>query len=251
MISVVVPVHNEAACLPATLDSVAGSKGQKEVIVVDAGSVDGTLEIAGQKASRLLISSRKQRAHQMNLGARHARGSILLFLHADTLLPTEALGRIESALSKERVIGGGFARRYCASSWFLRTTCLLASLRARWTGWFLGDQAMFIRRRTFEELGGFRDLDLFEDLDLSRRMARANQVVTLFPPVTTSSRRFSARGEMVTTLSDVWLTFRYLRGDDPNMLAKERHALLRETEPYRRETEPYHDRGLKQRTLKS
>jgi rSAM/selenodomain-associated transferase 2 len=244
MVSVIVPVHNEANYLSATLDSVADSKAQKEVIVVDAGSVDGTLELAGQKATRLLISSRRQRAHQMNLGARHARGSILLFLHADTVLPPEALDHIESSLSKERVIGGGFARRYDSSSWFLRTTCLLASLRTRLTGWFLGDQAIFVRRCAFEELGGFRDLDLFEDLDLSRRMAKAGQVVTLLPPVITSSRRFSAPGETLTTLSDVWLTFRYLRGEDPNMLAEERRAL-------RHETAPYHEQGLKQRTLKS
>jgi rSAM/selenodomain-associated transferase 2 len=228
MVSVVVPVHNEANVLSATLHSVADSNTQKEVIVVDAGSGDGTLQIAGEKASRLLISSRKQRAHQMNLGARHARGSILLFLHADTVLPAAALDHIESSLSKERVIGGGFARRYDSSSWFLRTTCLLASLRTRWAGWFLGDQAIFVRRRTFEELGGYRDLDLFEDLDLSRRMAKAGQVVTLLPPVTTSSRRFLARGEVLTTLSDVWLTFRYLTGDNPNSLAKARRTFCQE-----------------------
>src|SRR5215468_2220528 len=102
MVSVIVPAYNEANYLSAALDSVADSKVEKEVIVVDAGSVDGTLEIAEQRASCLLISSRKQRAHQMNLGARHARGSILLFLHADTFLPAAALVGIESALSKER-----------------------------------------------------------------------------------------------------------------------------------------------------
>ena len=106
---------------------------------------------------------------------------------------------------------GDLPRRYDSSSWFLRITCLLAGLRTRWAGWFLGDQAIFIRREAFEQLGGFQDLDLFEDLDLSRRMARAGHVVTLFPPVISSSRRFRARGEVLTTVLDVWLTFRYLR----------------------------------------
>jgi rSAM/selenodomain-associated transferase 2 len=225
MISVVVPTYNEAEHLSATLDSVADSKARKEVIVVDAGSVDGTRELAGQKASHLLLSWRRQRAHQMNLGAQHARGRILLFLHADTVLPASALDRIESSLSKDRIIGGGFARRYDSNSWFLRITCLLAGLRTRWTGWFLGDQAIFIRRETFERLGGFQDLDLFEDLDLSRRMAKAGQVVTLLPPVISSSRRFEARGEVLTTLSDIWLTSGYLMGANPNTLAKARHAL--------------------------
>lgn len=232
MVSVVIPAFNEANYLSPALDSVAHNEAQKEVIVVDAGSVDGTLEIAAQKASRLLISSRKQRAHQMNLGAGHARGSILLFLHADTVLPTEALDHIESSLSKERVIGGGFARRYDSCSWFLRTTCLLASLRIRWAGWFLGDQAIFVRRRIFEELGGFRDLDLFEDLDFSRRMTKAGQVVTLLPPVITSARRFHARGEMLTTLSDVWLTFRYLTGANPKALAEARRVFCQEGVTY-------------------
>jgi rSAM/selenodomain-associated transferase 2 len=223
MVSVVIPTYNEAHCLSATLDSVAGSKAQKEVIVVDAGSVDYTRELALEKATRLLLSPRRQRAYQMNVGAQEARGRILLFLHADTLLPTSALDHVESSLSRDQFIGGGFARRYDSNSWFLRTTCLLAGLRARCAGWFLGDQAIFIRREAFARLGGFRDFDLFEDLDLSRRMAKAGQVVILFPPVISSSRRFKARGEVLTTLSDVLLTFRYLT--NPNSIAKAQCAV--------------------------
>src|SRR5262245_46995647 len=100
----------------------------------------------------------------------------LLFLHADTRLPASALDRIESTLLNDRVVGGGFARRYDSNSWFLRTTCLLAGLRTRMIGWFLGDQAIFVRRGTFEKLGGFRDLELFEDLDFSMRMRQTGRV---------------------------------------------------------------------------
>ncbi|HKB99321.1 MAG TPA: TIGR04283 family arsenosugar biosynthesis glycosyltransferase [Terriglobales bacterium] len=228
MISVVVPTYNEANYLSATLDSVADSNAQKETIVVDAGSVDGTRELAEQRASNVLLSSRRQRAHQMNFGAQHAHGSVLLFLHADTVLPPLALDHIKSSVAKDQIIGGGFARRYDSNSWFLRITCLLAGLRTRWAGWFLGDQAIFIRRETFERLGGFQDLDLFEDLDLSRRMAKAGSVVTLFPPVTSSSRRFKARGEVLTTVVDVSLTLRYLVGADPNTLAKARRVFSEE-----------------------
>jgi rSAM/selenodomain-associated transferase 2 len=244
MVSVVIPTYNEVSYLPATLDSVADSKANKEVIVVDAGSVDGTGELAEEKASRVLFNMRRQRAHQMNVGAQHARGCILLFLHADTVLPASALDRIEWSLSKDRIIGGGFARKYDSNSLFLRTTCLLARLRTRWAGWFLGDQAIFIRRETFERLGGFQDLDLFEDLDLSRRMAKAGETVTLFPPVISSSRRFKARGEMLTALSDVWLTSRYLMGANPNALAKARHV-------FSQEGQTHGDLRVKQRTLKS
>src|SRR5260370_36474064 len=244
MISVVVPTYNEANYLSATLDSVADSNAQKETIVVDAGSVDGTRELAEQRASNVLLSSRRQRAHQMNFGAQHAHGSVLLFLNADHVLPPLAIDHIKSSVAKDQIIGGGFARRYDSNSWFLRITCLLAGLRTRWAGWFLGDQAIFIRRETFERLGGYQDLDLFEDLDLSRRMVKAGRVVTLIGPVISSSRRFKARGEVLTTLSDVWLTFRYLLGANPNSLAKERRAFSEEGSTHRA-------LRAKQRTLKS
>lgn len=224
MISVIIPTCNEAAYLRATLDSVADSKTIQEVIVVDAGSTDGTCDLARLRASRVLFSPRRQRACQMNLGARRAHGRALLFLHADTRLPTSALDQIESALLNDRVVGGGFARQYDSNSWFLRATCLLASLRVRMTGWFLGDQAIFVRRGTFEKLGGFRDLELLEDLDFSMRMTQTGRVVTLSPPVISSSRRFMDRGPMLTTLLDAWLTCRYLTGADPNALADARRA---------------------------
>jgi rSAM/selenodomain-associated transferase 2 len=224
MISVIIPTCNEISHLSATLDSIADSKTNNEVIVVDAGSVDGTNDLARGKTSLVLVSPRKQRAYQMNLGAQHAHGRMLLFLHADTRLPTPALDYIESALSEDGIVGGGFARQYDSNSWFLRTTCLLAAWRTRCTGWFLGDQAIFVRKDVFEKLGGFRDLELFEDFDFSIRMAQMGQVVTLSPPVITSSRRFKRRGEVRTTLSDLWLTCRYLAGADPNTLAKMRRC---------------------------
>ena len=237
MISVVIPTYNEASYLSATLDSVADSKTNNQVIVVDAGSVDGTSDLARARAWRVLFSPSKQRAYQMNLGAQHAGGRMLLFLHADTRLPPLALDHIESALTKDGVVGGGFARRYDSNSWFLRTTCLLAALRTRLIGWFLADQAIFARREVFEKLGGFRDLELFEDLDFSRRMAKAGQVVTLSPPVISSSRRFERRGEVLTTLSDLWLTARYLSGADPNALASGRHVFT-DKSPSRRALRP-------------
>ena len=132
---------------------------------------------------------------------------------------------MEAVLTNNAIIGGGFARRCDSNSSFLRTTCLLASLRTRLTGWFLGDQAIFVRKRVFEKLGGFHQLDLFEDLDFSRQMTQMGKVVTLSPPVISSSRRFQHRGAVLTTLSDLWLTARYLMGASPSMLAKVHHTL--------------------------
>jgi rSAM/selenodomain-associated transferase 2 len=225
MISIIIPTYNEAGYLAATLAAIRRTKRRPEVIVVDAGSRDGTPDLAREHGARVLFSMRRQRAYQMNLAARQASGRILLFLHADTCLPPSGLNQIDLAIARKGIVGGGFTRRYDAGSWFLRATCLLAGWRTRWTGWFLGDQAIFVRRAVFEELRGFRDLDLFEDLDFCRRMARMGKVVTLYPPVVSSSRRFKRRGEVQTTLADLWLTCRYLTGADPNALAKERRGM--------------------------
>jgi rSAM/selenodomain-associated transferase 2 len=221
MISIIIPTFNEARQLPATLDAIQRNEGAHEAIVVDAGSFDATINVALEHGAGAVSSSVRQRARQMNLGAQSAQGDVFLFLHADTRLPQNALEKIEYAMAKEHVVGGGFARRYDSPSWFLRGTCALAGVRTRLSGWFLGDQAIFVQREVFEMLGGFRDLNLFEDLDFSRRMGRKGRVVTLRPPVISSARRFSLCRPWLTTWSDLLTTWRYLRSVDPNQLAAE------------------------------
>jgi rSAM/selenodomain-associated transferase 2 len=223
VISVIIPAWNEAELLPATLAHLRANETPHEILVVDGGSTDGTVGAVRTSApeTRILVSPRRQRAGQMNAGAQEARGDTLLFLHADTWLGPNALRQIERALLDERVVGGGFARRFRGAAPFLAFTSWLAEQRGRGLGWFLGDQAIFVRRQAFEQLGGYRDIPLFEDLDFSRRLARRNRVVVLRPPVMSSARRFVARGSLRTTLSDVWLTCRYLSGADPHRLAEE------------------------------
>ena len=221
MISIIIPTFNEACYLPGTLDAIERNQSSHEVIVVDAGSSDGTVEIALERNTQLISSSVRQRATQMNLGAESAGGDVLLFLHADTRLPPNALTEIDSALAKRFVVGGGFVRRYESPSWFLRGTCALAGLRTELSGWFLGDQAIFVRAEVFKILGGFRRFDLFEDLDFARRMQHEGKVITLRPPVISSARRFSLCRPWRRTWLDLLLTFRYLRGADPNQLAAE------------------------------
>ena len=223
MISVVIPTSNEAQYLPATLDAIAatGVGARHEVVVVDASSSDETSTIASAHGARVLHSVTRQRAAQMNLGAVHAQGDVLLFLHGDTLLPAQALEKIEQAMQDRRVVGGAFARRYDSDSSLLRVTCALAGVRARLCGWFLGDQGMFVRSDLFRKLGGFRDFDMFEDLDFFRRLRREGRVVTLRPPVTSAARRFQRLGPWRTIWADFVLTYRYLRGVSPNDLAAE------------------------------
>lgn len=215
-ISVVIPTENEAAALPACLARIAGAPN--EIIVVDAQSDDGTPAVAESAGARVLVSTERHRARQMNLGASKASGRILAFLHADTLLPVGALEKIIAAIDRRGAVGGAFSRRYRSRSFVLAVTSRLASLRNRIVGWHLGDQAIFVRRDAFEKLGGFRDVPIFEDLDFSRRLRGLGRTVTLSPPVYSSARRFAERGPWRTTLDDLALTRRYLAGVDPNEL---------------------------------
>jgi rSAM/selenodomain-associated transferase 2 len=219
MVSIVIPTLNEAAFLSDTLACIRSNPVPHEVVVVDGGSSDATVRIAEAAKCRVLRTAEPHRAKQMNLGSTNTQGTVLLFLHADTLIPSEGLHAIETALKDERVVGGGFRRRYLNASPFLRFTCAMADWRSRWLGWHFGDQGIFIRRATFEALDGFRELRVFEDLDLCRRMKKAGRVAGLKPQVLSSARRFAKRGAIFTTLADLWLTCRYLAGTHPDRLA--------------------------------
>ena len=201
-ISVIIPALNEARELPETIRRAAGAF---EIIVADGGSDDGTADTKGAMVVRAALG----RALQMNAGAAVARGDVFLFLHADTWLEPGAFPAIESAMANERVVGGGFERRFRTGSFFLRTTCVMAAVRNRAIGWHLGDQAIFCRARIFRELGGFANMRAFEDVDFSRRIARKGRLVTLRPPVLSSARRF-AEGAVKRTAKDIFLTMRYL-----------------------------------------
>ncbi len=208
-VSVIVPAVDEAVTLAATLASLRSEALPFEVIVVDAQSSDATAAITEAAGAQVISCRRRQRAHQLNLGARQARGAVLLFVHADTLLPPGALDHVAQALRDGNVVGGAFTRRYASPSLVLRATCALARGRNRTIGWHLGDQAMFVRSSVFFQLGGFRDVQMFEDLDFSRRLKRVGRVVTLRPGVISSARRFED-GPARTTLRDFRLTLGYL-----------------------------------------
>ncbi len=231
-ISVVIPVANEAAALPECLQRIKGAPN--EVIVVDAESEDGTGAVAQKQGCHLLSHPERHRARQLNLGAAEARGRILLFLHADTLLPERALPQISRAIDRQQALGGAFSRRYRSASPLLALTARLAALRNRLFGWHLGDQAIFVRRDIFEELGGYRDIPIFEDLDFSRRLGARGRTVTLTPPVYSSARRFLAKGPFRTTLDDLLLTRRYLSGIDPNELCQARPNRIHISHTYER-----------------
>jgi rSAM/selenodomain-associated transferase 2 len=225
MISVIIPTLNEAELLPDTLSHIQANHAPHEILVADAGSTDGTADLADKAGARVIHSPRRNRAAQMNLAAQTAHGEIFLFLHADTWLGPKALSQIVEALEHPGIVGGGFARRFRSSSLLLRLTCVAGEWRSKWFGWFYGDQGIFVRKKIFEQVGGFRDWPLFEDLDLSRRIARVGRVTMLRSDVVSSARRFASRGALFTTASDVFLTLRYLAGADPRHLAPERREV--------------------------
>ncbi|MEO7167737.1 MAG: TIGR04283 family arsenosugar biosynthesis glycosyltransferase [Spartobacteria bacterium] len=231
-ISIIIPAANEAEALPLALARIKGPA--HETIVVDAESDDGTPAIAESLGCKVLAHSQRHRARQMNRGALEARGAILLFLHADTWLPSGALAKIIDAIERRGAIGGGFTRRYRSRSLTLALTSRLAGLRNRLIGWHLGDQALFVRRDLFEKIGGYRDLPIFEDLDFSRRLRAAGKTVTLTPPVQTSPRRFEARGPLRTTWDDLLLTRKFISGKDPNELCLSPRTRLKSLQTYER-----------------
>ncbi|MCP5525297.1 MAG: TIGR04283 family arsenosugar biosynthesis glycosyltransferase [Verrucomicrobiales bacterium] len=222
MISVVIPTRNEARELPrslACLVHLATGDGAPEVLVVDGSSSDDTVSVARAFGANVSSSPRRQRAAQMNLGAARATGEVLLFLHADTQVPPAAGAMIQCALREPRVVGGGFHRRFEPGSRGLEWWSRAGALRARWSGWFFGDQAIFVRTRIFRETGGFQDLDLFEEVDLCRRLKRRGKLALLPGMVTTSARRFETGGRYRTMALDAWLTLRYALGASPHRLA--------------------------------
>jgi len=222
-VSVIVPVLDEASVLGETLRR-ARQPGVCEIIVVDGGSADGSVEIARPLADSV-VRSERGRALQMNAGARRAVGDILLFLHADTHLPAGFAAEVAGACARADVIGGRFDVELQPSSLLLRITGELINRRSRWTKVATGDQAIFIRRDLFAALGGFAQIPLMEDLDLSRRMKRAGTVACLRSRVTTSSRRWRQDGTVRTILLMWTLRGLYYAGVSPTRL----HQLYKNT----------------------
>ncbi|MCP9450886.1 MAG: TIGR04283 family arsenosugar biosynthesis glycosyltransferase, partial [Nitrospira sp.] len=204
--------------------------GFDEIVVVDGGSTDGTASLAEILCAGLTearaITAPRGRARQMNEGAKACRGEGLLFLHADTRLPPDAKGLITSALADSGVAGGRFDVRFDSPSPWAAMIGTLMNLRSRWTGIATGDQAIFVRRKVFEDLGGFPDIPLMEDIEFSRRLKRAGRIARLRQTVTTSFRRWERQGPF-RTITLMWtLRLLYWLGVSPHRL-KDFYAVVR------------------------
>ena len=197
-VSIIIPTLNEAHHLPDTLDAIPAT-AHAETIVVDGGSDDGTVEIARQRCARVIASPRG-RATQMNTGAAAAQGEVLLFLHADTRLPFGWFEQVTSILATSRTAAGAFRLAFDDTRLSLRIIESAANRRSRYRQLPYGDQALFLPRQAFHELGGFREVPVMEDYELVCRLRKRGRIAIAPLPAITSARRCLKRGIWRTVL---------------------------------------------------
>lgn len=221
MISVIIPTLNESSTIARTLTRTV-ALGFDEIIVSDGGSTDSTPQMVQACCARVpavrLVTAPTGRARQLNEGVRACNGDILLFLHADTEVPPHAKTVIESTLKNSLVIGGRFDVRFDRPSRWGTVISWFMNRRSRLTGIATGDQAIFVRRQIFEQMGGFPDIPLMEDIEFSRRLKRQGPTAALTDCVTTSFRRWEKTGPFRTILLMWTLRFLYWLGVNPTRL---------------------------------
>jgi len=222
-LSVIVPMLDEECAIAATLDAIRAAASttepDAEVIVVDGGSADRSVEIARPRCDRL-IEARRGRGRQMNAGAAESSGDVIAFVHADTIVPASFARDIDLALRDTRVAGGRFDVVFDHRSPALKMVSTMISLRSRLMRSATGDQAIFVRREVFEQLGGYAEIDLCEDVDFARRMRSLGRVACLRSRVITSARRWRRDG-VLRTIVRMWIIKSlFLAGVSPDRLKR-------------------------------
>jgi len=216
VISIIIPTLNEEGSLPVTLRQLA-SHPDVELIVVDGGSVDRTCELA-QGFTPYVFRALPNRARQMNIGARHATGDILLFLYADTFLLPSALEEIQRRIIGDGAVGGAFDLHIDSRRHLCKLVARAASRRSRWLRLPYGDQGIFVWRQVFEALGGFPEIPIMEDVSFSRRLRRAGRLTFIRSGLVSSGRRWNANGVVRTTLVRWWVTLLFLLRVPPRQI---------------------------------
>ena len=214
-ISLILPVYNEIAAIDACLANLEALEGEAEILFADGGSTDGTVE---RLVGRRVLHCPKGRARQMNLAARQARGDVLWFSHCDSLLPRDALAQIAEAVERGAQFGCfhiGFDR----PGLLMGCNAALSNLRSRLWRIAFGDQGIFMTREIFRQMGGFPDLPIMEDYELSRRMRRAGVPLRMLPGrIVTSGRRY--RRPLLTMWQMFYLRCLYRAGADIEEIAR-------------------------------
>jgi len=220
-LSVIMPVLDEGEGIAGALEALTELRWfGVEIIVVDGGSRDATVQRARLRADKVLPAPRG-RARQMNAGAAQASGEVLLFLHADTRLPPEAERLVLEGLEQSGRAWGRFDVAIESRRAMLRLVASMMNLRSRLTGIATGDQAMFAARAAFDAVGGFPEIPLMEDIALSKRLKRISRPLCIRQRVVTSGRRWERYGVLRTALLMWRLRLAYFFGADPNKLARQ------------------------------
>jgi rSAM/selenodomain-associated transferase 2 len=220
-LSIIMPVLDEGEGIAAALDALAALRARgSEVIVVDGGSRDTTVQQARPRADRVILASRG-RAAQMNAGAKQASSDVLLFLHADTRVPADVDHVVLKGLEGSGRVWGRFDIKIDGRAPVLAAVAWFMNLRSRLTGIATGDQAMFVRRGAFQAVGGFPAIALMEDIALCKRLKRVSRPLCLRELVTTSGRRWEKKGVLSTIILMWRLRLAYFFGADPKELARQ------------------------------
>lgn len=207
-ISVIIPALNEESHIEKTLQSVTKQDGDYEFFVVDGGSSDNTVAIA--KRYTTVITSQRGRAIQMNTGAKACNGDILLFLHADTLLPNNAFREIRKRMKDDTVAGGSFYIAFDADTFILKGVSFITRFNFRL--FRFGDQGIFARRDVFQTLHGYKEISIMEDYDFYKRLGNQGKVILIRMPVISSARRFVKKGVIRQLLINKFVVLAYWAG---------------------------------------
>ncbi|GAB4465057.1 MAG: TIGR04283 family arsenosugar biosynthesis glycosyltransferase [Armatimonadaceae bacterium] len=223
-LSIIIPTWNEEAALPETLKAAKRTCPSAEVLVVDGGSTDGTVQIAKSEGMSV-VRSERGRGRQQNAGAEAATGNILLFLHADTLLPEGTEAALTTVFFLPTIVGGNFRLRFSPSGFWNDSFARIYNFRSRTARHYYGDSCLFVRTSVFQELGGFREGMLMEDWEFIQRLeiqCRATGTRTLLLPLTvqTSARRFSGKRRWRYVYLWCYLHYLHARGVSGDELAR-------------------------------
>jgi rSAM/selenodomain-associated transferase 2 len=221
-LSLIIPVWGEAESISENIQHIRelDTDGTTEIIVVDGDPKGSTISAITIEGVRNVVAE-KGRTRQMNRGAALATGDVLLFLHADTLLPSNAFALIQDAMNDKRFVGGAFDLGFNTKRTIFRVTESYVFFRTRLTKIPFGDQAIFIRRDFFEKIGGYRDIPIMEDVELMKRIRKRADTICIIPAkVRTSVRRYEQEGVLFCTLRNWLLQVSYALGVSPERLVK-------------------------------